>query len=62
VAKRHGEVKPWVHLEAGHLFDQTNGAMDFDVEDAHDAGMTDAERIANAGAIGGIAQSMGNGF
>ena len=36
--------------------------MDFDVEAQHTEGMTDEERIASAGAIGGIAQAMGNGF
>ena len=35
-------AKPWVHLTSDEKpFDQTNGAVDFDVEDAHDA--TDSE-------------------
>lgn len=57
--KKHGEDKPWVHLEAGHLFDQTNGAMNFDEEEQRLNGMSDSERIANAAAIGGIAQGIG---
>ena len=62
MSKKHDESTPWVHLEPGHLFDQTNGSMDFDEEAERQNGMSDEERIANAGAIGGIAQSMGNSF
>ena len=59
---RSPAAKPWVHLTTDEKqFDQTNGAVDFDVEDAHDA--TDAEgdllakgvasNIVNVGFFGG---------
>ena len=55
-------AKPWVHLTSIEKpFDQTNGVVDFDVEDAHDA--TDREEdllakgaasnIVNVGFFGG---------
>ncbi|GAA4735833.1 hypothetical protein GCM10025783_02270 [Amnibacterium soli] len=55
-------AKPWVHLTSDEKpFDQTNGAVDFDVEDAHDATDREGDLLAkgvasnavNAGFFGG---------
>jgi hypothetical protein len=51
-------AKPWVHLTDDEKpFDQTNGAVDFDVEDAHDA--TDAEGGLLAKGVASNAASLG---
>ena len=42
-------AKPWVHLtDVQKPFDQTNGAVDFDVEDAHDASDPERDIVAKA--------------
>ena len=55
-------AKPWVHLTGTEKpFDQTNGVVDFDVEDKHDATDVEGDILAkgvasntvNAGFFGG---------
>lgn len=63
MARRRGPEahKQWVHLpdEHAHVFDQTSGLVKADEEAERTAGMTDAERLANAAVIGGIAAGIG---
>jgi hypothetical protein len=52
-------AKPWVHLtDVQKPFDQTNGAIDFDVEDPHDD--TDTTRdLLEKGVVGNIINVSG---
>lgn len=53
-------ARAWVHLAGtGHSFDQTNGVVDFDVEDKHDASRTELSLLEKGAAtsilsVGGL--------
>jgi hypothetical protein len=54
-------AKPWVHLtDVQKPFDQTNGAVDFDVDSKHDASDT-ARDLLEKGVVGNII-NVGGGF
>ena len=63
--RKHGlpAAKPWVHLTADEKpFDQTNGAVDFDVEDAHDASDVEGDLLAKGLAANTVNVGFGGGI